>query len=69
LISFDDAPWAALFTPALTVLSRPVYELGQAAVRLLVEYIQDRSAPARSLTLPTLLIERDSVATIGPPLG
>ena len=69
MISFDDAPWAALFTPALTVLSRPVYELGQAAVRLLVEQLQDRSTPTRSLMLPIRLIERDSVATIGPPLG
>lgn len=66
LISFDDAPWASLFTPALTVVSRPVYRLGQAAVELLVGQIVDRRGGGESLVLDTELIERDSVATVGP---
>ncbi|WP_028932352.1 LacI family DNA-binding transcriptional regulator [Pseudonocardia spinosispora] len=69
LVSFDDAPWAALFTPALSVLARPVYELGRAAVELLVERIADPGAAPRSVTLPTTLIDRASVATLAPPVS
>jgi len=37
LVSFDDHDWAPLFSPPLTVIRQPTYELGQAAARLLMQ--------------------------------
>lgn len=60
LISFDDSPWAAAMSPAITVVSRPVDELGRIAVDSLLKLIEKKGA-VRDVVLPTLLIERDSV--------
>lgn len=63
VISFDDSPWAAAMTPAITVISRPVDDLGRIAVEMLLRQI-DGERKAQSQVLPTSLISRDSVATI-----
>ncbi len=39
LISFDDHDWAPLFSPPLTVVRQPTYQLGQAAAQLLMQMI------------------------------
>lgn len=39
LISFDDHPWLDCFHPRLTTVDLPKYELGSAAIRLLLERI------------------------------
>jgi DNA-binding LacI/PurR family transcriptional regulator len=49
--------------PAITVISRPVDELGRLAVEMLLSQIDD-GRKAQSKVLPTELISRDSVATI-----
>jgi LacI family transcriptional regulator len=41
LISFDDHDWAPLFSPPLTVVRQPTYELGQTAAHLLMQMIRD----------------------------
>ena len=48
-------------SPSITVISRPVDELGKIAVELLMEQISGE-AKARDVVLPTNLIIRDSVA-------
>ena len=63
VISFDDSPWAAAMSPAITVISRPVDELGRKAVQILLSQIENGSA-SQSSVLPTTLITRDSVAKI-----
>lgn len=63
VVSFDDSPWAAAMSPAITVISRPVDELGRLAVQMLLSQIEDGSK-AESQVLPTELISRDSVANI-----
>lgn len=63
VISFDDSPWAAAMSPAITVISRPVDELGRLAVEMLVSRIQEKKT-ARDQVLPTELIERDSVVNL-----
>jgi len=63
VISFDDSPWAAAMSPAITVISRPVQELGRRAIELLVESIKGGVAIRREV-LPTSLIVRDSVAKV-----
>lgn len=63
VISFDDSPWAAAMSPAITVISRPVDELGKLAVETLLQNMAGKPRP-KDLVLPTLLIERDSVAKL-----
>ncbi len=40
LMSFDDADWAEVFNPSLTTIGQPTYEIGKAAVGLLLQSIQ-----------------------------
>lgn len=58
LISFDDANWTSVFSPALSVIRRPIHEMGEEAVTLLLEQMQN--APARSVVLKAALIDRGS---------
>jgi LacI family transcriptional regulator len=62
LVTFHDADWTSAVTPAVTVLAQPAYELGQAAVRMLIERVEGLSVPPRRVELPVRLIARDSVA-------
>jgi len=63
LISFDDSPWAAAMSPSITVIARPVDELGRQAVDMLLKQI-GAGKVSDSLVLPTELIVRDSVRKI-----
>jgi LacI family transcriptional regulator len=60
LISFDDTPWASVFRPALSVVQRPVYALGQAAVTVLLSKIAGDKT-VQSIKLPAVLIDRNSI--------
>jgi LacI family transcriptional regulator len=42
LISFDDYPWLGCFRPRLTTIELPKYELGDAAVKMLLERIRHK---------------------------
>ena len=63
VVSFDDSPWAAAMSPAITVVSRPVDQLGEVAVELLLSQIAG-SPKSKDVVLPTMLIERESVAKL-----
>ncbi|GAA3936821.1 LacI family DNA-binding transcriptional regulator [Microbacterium soli] len=61
LVSFDDAPWATLIDPPLTVVSQPAYEIGRRAAVLLMQRVVDHTgSPADAVTLETDLIVRRS---------
>ncbi|MEV0798988.1 LacI family DNA-binding transcriptional regulator [Kribbella sp. NPDC050281] len=60
LVSFDDAPWAELVDPPLSVVAQPAYEIGAVAARLLLARIADSSRPPTTTTLGARLIERAS---------
>ncbi|MGC7101995.1 LacI family DNA-binding transcriptional regulator [Amycolatopsis lurida] len=60
LVSFDDAPWAALLDPPLTVVAQPAYEIGSIAARLLLDRIADSTRPPEARELAAQLIERGS---------
>lgn len=60
LVTFDDAPWAALVDPPLTVVAQPAYELGTVAARLLLARIADPTRPPTATTLGARLIPRAS---------
>jgi LacI family transcriptional regulator len=60
LVSFDDYPWLGYFRPRLTTIELPKYELGDTAVRLLLERAEGKRTRARTVTLPTQLRVRES---------
>jgi LacI family transcriptional regulator len=64
IIGFDDVPQAVLVYPKLTTVRQPLEQMGQVAVKLLLEQIEDRSQPPQRVTLPTQLIVRDSCAPV-----
>jgi DNA-binding LacI/PurR family transcriptional regulator len=63
VISFDDHDWAPLFSPSLTVVRQPTYELGQAAAQLLMKLINKESIEG-SILLPVELIIRGSCKVV-----
>lgn len=60
VVSFDDAPWAPLVVPPLTVVSQPAYEIGMVAAQLLLARIVDDTRETTTTTLSAHLIERAS---------
>lgn len=59
LICFDDHDWAPLFSPPLTVVRQPTYELGQKAANLLMQLIIKKEITYLQ-PLPVDLIVRES---------
>jgi LacI family transcriptional regulator len=60
IIGFDDIPQASLTHPKLTTVRQPLEQMGQVAVKMLLEQIEDRSHPPQRVTLATQLIIRNS---------
>jgi LacI family transcriptional regulator len=59
IVGFDEAPWAALVEPALTVVAQPTHELGRQAAQLLASAAP--GLPTRHLVLtPTLVVRASS---------
>jgi LacI family transcriptional regulator len=63
LVSFDDPDWAPLFSPPLTTVRQPSYQLGEAAAGLLMSLINHEPAEPPP-PLPVVLMKR---ASSGPP--
>lgn len=61
LITFDDAPWATLVSPPISVVTQPAYEIGSEAAQILA----DRLSGARTDTTP-VLVEFDTELVIRP---
>jgi LacI family transcriptional regulator len=61
VIGFDDLPRSAQLSPPLTTIRQPLVEMGEEAVRLLLEG-WDRDAAARKSILPVELVVRSSTA-------
>jgi LacI family transcriptional regulator len=62
LLGFDDAEWADVVSPPLTVVAQPVYEIGVAACELLLARIAGDDRRPVHHRLPTVFIERASTA-------
>ena len=59
VVGFDDIPLAAHFDPPLTTVHLPAYQLGFSTGRALIDRIDGRPVPARSV-LETQLVVRGS---------
>lgn len=66
IIGFDDMDWTTIVRPQLTVVAQPVYELGAAAARRLLERIGGDDTPPRRTILETSFIVRDSTGPAEP---
>jgi DNA-binding LacI/PurR family transcriptional regulator len=65
LIGFDDFPLAPYLDPPLTVMTQPVYEMGRASARLLLEMVKDETPRiAKPLVLKPELIIRQSCVPV-----
>ena len=62
VIGFDDIPWAQLMDPPLTTVRQPLAAMGTAAVRLLLERIDDPHRATRRVVMPVELVVRASTA-------
>jgi LacI family transcriptional regulator len=61
---FNDMPFADRFSPPLTTIRIPHYEIGTAAAELMLELLQGDGEGGRQLRLAPQLVER---ASTGPP--
>jgi LacI family transcriptional regulator len=61
LVGFDEAPWTALTSPALSVVEQPAYEMGRAAAMRLAE--RGRGGAAHVVLAPTLHVRASSART------
>jgi LacI family transcriptional regulator len=69
IICFDDQPYCAYLNPPLTTVDQNNEQMGQIALRLLIEQIQAARGLTRDgVVLPTRLLERASVRRIGPSI-
>jgi LacI family transcriptional regulator len=62
LTGFNDMPFADRFSPPLTTIRIPHYEIGAAAAELMLELLQDQNGAPRHLRLPPDLVVRASTA-------
>jgi LacI family transcriptional regulator len=60
LIGFDDIPQAIISYPKLTTVRQPLEKMGQVAVKLILQQIENQERLPRRMTLATQLIIRDS---------
>lgn len=64
VVGFDNMPYAALVTPALTTVRQPLLEMGRVATKMLLRLIADEPVDTVRVELATPLIKRKSC---GPP--
>lgn len=60
LAGFDDMPWTRIVTPSITVMAQPTYDMGKAAIELLLARIAQPEQAARRIVLRGELLERGS---------
>ncbi|HMR02077.1 MAG TPA: substrate-binding domain-containing protein, partial [Candidatus Competibacter phosphatis] len=60
LAGFDDLPWTRLVGSGITVIAQPTYDIGQAAIELLLQRIAHSSQSVRRVVLRGELRERGS---------
>jgi LacI family transcriptional regulator len=62
VIGFDDIPFAAMLSPALTTIRCPAIEIGQLAAQLLKQQINGNIGSGFDIKLTARLVERESAA-------
>ena len=65
VIGFDDRDIASYFSPRLTTIALPLKEIGQQSVSMLLDLCKDGKAFSNDIRLQCVLVERESVRSIG----
>jgi LacI family fructose operon transcriptional repressor len=60
IAGFDDLPWTSLVTPDITVIRQPTNEIGQTALKLLLERVAKPERSVRRVVLRGELLVRGS---------
>jgi LacI family transcriptional regulator len=75
VFGFDDFEWAANFSPRLSTVAQPTYELGRLAMEMLIQRMQSTGQPGKDvtnyseqqvITLKNELRPRDSTSRVAP---
>ncbi len=61
VVGFDDIPFARMFTPPLTTLHVPKYDLGVNAMRILFDRMAGRNIQAEVVLRPTLIVRGSTI--------
>jgi LacI family transcriptional regulator len=67
LIGFDDIEQASIMHPPLTTISQPIYEIGRAAVEILIDQFNRKDCTPEHRRFDVRLIERDSCRGLHVP--
>lgn len=62
VMGYDGIPLSGYVMPTLTTISQSIKEMGQRAVQILLNHVQNPDAPPDKAVLPTKLIIRESTA-------
>lgn len=65
VVGYDDIPLAAYSVPALTTVAQPIYGMGEAATRLILDRLQNNDRAPQTLTFDCHLVVRQSTAAPG----
>ncbi len=64
LVGFDDIPGSSFITPPLTTIRQPNYDLGMAAARAVLHFLNDQ--PVQNASFTADLVARESTARVRP---
>jgi len=62
LVGYNDMPFIDRLTPPLSTVRVPHYQIGAEAAQMLLDRLANPNLPAKSITLPTTLVLRESTA-------
>lgn len=60
IIGHDDLPFCSVTFPGISTIRQPLDDLGEEAVRLLIDRIRDRQRPTRQVVLNVDFVERET---------
>ncbi len=66
LAGFDDLPWTRLVEPGITVIAQPIYDIGKAAIDLLLQRIAQPYQAVRRVVLRGQLMAYAAPVSRGP---
>jgi LacI family transcriptional regulator len=62
VVGFNNMPFLDKLQPPLTTVAIPHHQIGVESARMLLESLNERDRPARSVLLPVSLVDRESTA-------
>ncbi|GGA46248.1 LacI family DNA-binding transcriptional regulator [Paenibacillus physcomitrellae] len=60
IIGYDDVPLSRILNPSLTTVRQPAYDMGRAAARLLIAFMENKPIDQTTIQMPVTFTERDT---------